>query len=472
MTLDRRQFLKSAGAVSLGFAGLGTLLASGGRAAAKAVADGTAEAAGFGPLIPDPLHLLDLPAGFEYRILSRTGHEMDDGLLVPGKPDGMAAFPGPNGHTILIRNHEISTGDHREGAWGLDYTRVSKVAREMFYDAGDGEKPCLGGTTRVVYDTERRRVVKQELSLAGTVRNCAGGPTPWGSWITCEEDVTRPQDDARHAERHGYTFEVPAHGKGLAEPRPIRGMGRFYHEALSVDPASGCVYLTEDRHDGLIYRYTPNVPGRMHEGGRLQALMVADRPSMDMRNWEAAGVPAGERLAVRWMDLEDIEPVEDDLRFRGFEAGAARFARAEGMWYGRDAVYFACTNGGPIKKGQIWRYHPSPAEGTAEEAARPGHVELFIEPNDESMLDMADNVTVAPWGDLIVCEDGSGEQFLVGVTPEGELYKLARNAAGDSEMAGACFSPDGSTLFFNIQHRGVTVAVTGPWHAAAAHARG
>ena len=133
------------------------------------------------------------------------------------------------------------------------------------------------------------------------------------------------------------------------------------------------------------------------------------------------------------------------------------------MWYGRGAVYFVCTSGGRAKKGQIWRYLPSPHEGTPEEARDPGTLELFVEPNDGGLIDNADNLTVAPWGDLILCEDGGGEQFVVGVTPRGGIYKFGRNAQSDSEFAGATFSPDGSTLFVNIQSPGLTLAITGPW---------
>ena len=133
------------------------------------------------------------------------------------------------------------------------------------------------------------------------------------------------------------------------------------------------------------------------------------------------------------------------------------------MWWTNSAVYFACTNGGDARKGQIWRYVPSPYEGTSRESEEPGTVELFIEPNDGSLVQNADNLTAAPWGDLIVCEDATGEDYLVGVTPAGETYKFAHNQAGPGEFAGSCFSPDGTTLFVNMQLQGLTVAITGPW---------
>jgi secreted PhoX family phosphatase len=225
------------------------------------------------------------------------------------------------------------------------------------------------------------------------------------------------------------------------------------------------VYLTEDRGDGLIYRFIPKTRGRLADGGRLQALAVNGHARMDTRNWEQRHIRPGAPVEVTWIDLDDVEAPDDDLRFRGFEKGAARFARGEGMWYGRNAVYFACTNGGRAKKGQIWRYTTSPDEGTDKEKNAPGKLELFIEPDDGTLVENADNVTVTPWGDLILCEDGPRDQFLVGVTPEGRIYKFGRNAISSSEFAGATFSPDGTTLFVNIQGEGLTLAITGPWSA-------
>jgi secreted PhoX family phosphatase len=325
------------------------------------------------------------------------------------------------------------------------------------------ERGGLGGTTTVVYDTENQTVRRQFLSLTGTIRNCAGGPTPWNSWLTCEETVQRANDT--FAKDHGYVFEVPATAQPqLAAPQPIKAMGRFNHEAVAVDPNSGAVYLSEDRGDGLFYRFLPNEPGALQKGGTLQACRVRKQASLDTRNWgEGPEISPGTTFEVEWMDLENVDTPTDDLRKRGFENGAARFAREEGMWYGEGAVYTACTNGGKIQKGQVWRYVPSPHEGTDRETEQPGTLELFVEPNDTTVLENADNLTVAPWGDVIACEDGSGTDTLVGITPEGQFYKLGRNAMSDSELAGAVFSPDGSTLFMNIQHEGYTLAITGPW---------
>lgn len=465
---SRRAFLRTAAAFTVGFRGLQTLLADGAfDAAALEVA-----AAGYGPLEPDPEGILDLPRGFSYDIISRVGEQMADGLLVPGKPDGMAAFPGPDGRTLLVRNHELQTDWVKLSPYGRDNALLTRIARDRVYDAGHGSTPCLGGTTTLVYDTRARRLEKQFLSLAGTEYNCAGGPTPWSTWISCEETVRRAGDV--HEKDHGYNFEVPAAVLSApVTPVPLKAMGRFQHEAVAVDPATGIVYQTEDRNDGVITRFIPRTPGRLLDGGRLQALVVLDRRSLDTRNWLEDGKPLGPtiaprtRLPVTWMDLEEIENPLDDLRRRAFEAGAACFARAEGMWYGHDSVYFACTNGGRARCGQIWRYVPGPAERTAAPGEPAGELELFIEPNDPAIIDHADNLTVAPWGDLVICEDGPGEQFLVGVTPEGECYRLARNAHCKSEFAGSTFSPDGGTLFVNLQDAGLTLAIRGPWRRGA-----
>ncbi len=442
---SRRQFLQTSGAFALGFVGLHSLTGC------SMISPEASER--FGPLLKDPEKIMDLPANFSYRIVSRRGDLMDDGFLVPGAADGMATFAGDDGKTIVIRNHEVNPGaDPAMGAFGADNALLDKIDSSLLYDAGTAGKPALGGTTTFVYDTKEQQLVSQYLSLAGTLRNCAGGPTPWNTWITCEEITTLAGEDGS-AKNHGYVFQVPASmSPQIARPVPIRGMGRFNHEAVAVDPKTNIIYQTEDMHDGLIYRFLPEDPADLVAGGKLQALQVRDQSSLDTRNWESQTVAVGTQLAISWIDMKEVDAPLDNLRLRGFAQGAARFARGEGMWYGNDAIYFACTNGGQEKFGQIWKLDTAKSR-----------LELFIEPNDPGLIENADNLTVTPWGDLIVCEDGSGEQFLVGVTPEGELYKFGRNAVSNSELAGATFSPDGTTLFVNIQHDGLTLAITGPW---------
>lgn len=463
MSPTRRDFLRQAAAVTAGFGGLRLFVLTGctdDRASRDA---GASRRVDFGPLVPDPDGIFDLPAGFAYTIVSRFGDTMDDGFLVPHRPDGMAAFPGPGGLTIVVRNHELNPGrERKEGAFGEDFALAKRLDRSDFYDPGKDLHPAGGGTTTFVYDTKQQRLVRQFLSLAGTFTNCDGGPTPWNSWLSCEEHAALARDP--FIRDHGWVFEVPAAAEpGLARPIPIKPMGRFEHEAVAVDPRSGVVYETEDRADGILYRYIPDVPGDLHAGGRLQALSIRGRPSLDTRNWEERTVSPGDVLDVEWIDLADVEAPEDDLRHRGFAAGAARFARGEGMWYGRKTVYFACTNGGPAQIGQIWKYTPSSAEATAGEADRPGTLELFVESTDPGVLENADNLTVAPWGDLFVCEDSNDGDHLVGIRPNGEMYRFGKNALSVSELAGVTFSPDGSTLFVNLQDDGLTLAITGPW---------
>lgn len=453
---------QSAG-VTIGFLGLHHLVARG-----AGFQPYESQVPGYGDLIPDPHRILDLPEGFEYQVLSREGTRMHDNLFVPGKPDGMAAFRGPGDHIILVRNHELSPEEVFHGAFGLKNQLRNQIPAEKFYDPGKDLMPYLGGTSTVIYNPKTGRVVREFLSLAGTSRNCAGGPTPWGSWITCEEPAELGPGEFG-ARGHGYNFEVPATFlPELANPIPLKAMGRFRHEAVAVDPRSGIVYQTEDMGDGLIYRFIPDRPGHLQVGGKLQALMVLDRPSLDTRNWpkeSGAGklVEQGQALPVTWVDLEDIDSEKDDLRIRGHKAGAAVFARGEGMWFGQGQVYFACTNGGPIGKGQIWKYIPSPYEGTELESTFPGKLELFIESEKAELLEFADNLTVAPWGDLVLAEDGASTQYLRGVTPEGKLYALARNRYNESEFAGVCFAPHAPILFVNIQSPGITLAITGPW---------
>jgi len=454
-TLSRRSFFGAAAGISMGLVGLKRSYGLDGSAPTPVL--------GFGPLVNDPERLLALPEGFSYKVISRAGERMNDGFFVPHEHDGMAAFPGPDGSTLLVRNHEMNWGTQaRQGPFGTNNQLLERLGPAQVYDIGARGRPALGGTTTLLYDTREQRLVGHRLSLAGTLVNCAGGPTPWGSWISCEETAQRV--GSGRIEDHGYNFEVPATWDGgVVTPVPLKAMGRFQHEAVAVHPASGIVYQTEDRWDGLIYRFIPDRPGELAAGGRLQALRVLDEASLDTRNWTEQAVRPGTPLAVGWIDMSDPESLGDDLRFRGFAAGAARFARGEGMWWANQAVYFACTNGGVARKGQIWRYVPSPYEGTERESEEPGTVDLFIEPNEGTLVENADNLTAAPWGDLIVCEDGNGVDYLLGITPAGETYKFGLNQGGQGEFAGSCFSPDGTTLFVNMQGKGLTVAITGPW---------
>lgn len=459
--LNRRAFLKASGVITAGFLTM--------RRATHAIEarQSLPVSRAYGPLVKDPMGVLDLPDGFRYQVLSRVGRTMSDGLVTPGLHDGMAAFPVARGRIALVCNHETNPDQGIASPFGIGNYLLDKIPRSKLYDYGRGEMPGLGGTTTLIYNPKTRKVERQYLSLAGTHRNCAGGPTPWNSWVTCEETVVRAGDRDYLEKDHGYNFEVPVSTRiRLAEPVPLVEMGRFNHEAVAVDPQSGVVYQTEDRGDGLMYRYIPNEPGKLQKGGRLQALVVKGWAGCDTRNWADLSTQRfeqGKSYEVEWIDMNDVDSPLDDLRYRGFEAGAARFARGEGIFYGNDRVYWACTNGGRILKGQIFAYKPSPYEGTSREKDAPATLELYLEPNDGNIVDMCDNLDVTPDGGLLLCEDGKAEQFLVGVNPKGEWFKLAKNATGDSEFAGACHSPDGSIVFVNLQKPGLTLAITGPF---------
>lgn len=441
----RRNFIKQSLAVSAGFAGLSHFLAM--PALAGEVPMNAAE------------KWLELPEGFTAKVISRWGDKMSDGFFVPGRADGMAAFE-VKGKVVLIRNHENSPTTAKYGPYGEDMVLFSKVAKANLFDYGYGKTPGLGGTTTLVYDEKKQVVEQQFLSLAGTYRNCAGGPTPWGSWITCEEDTSAKSDTAET--NHGYNFEIPASNKKLLTPVPLKEMGRFNHEAVCVDPATGIVYQTEDAGDSLIYRFIPKEKGKLQKGGTLQALAVRGTKGLDTRNWENVMIHVGQPVEVEWITLKDVDTDTDDLRLRGHAQGAALFARGEGMWYGNKEVFFACTNGGQKKTGQVFKYVPSQKEGTDDEKNEPGKLTLFAEPNDMDILKFCDNLTVSPWGDIILVED-SENSFLRGITPAGKIYNIGRNVGSSSEMAGVCFSPSGNTLFVNIQEQGLTIAINGPW---------
>ncbi len=459
--ITRRHFLSRSSSVAIGFSGLAASLARGSTTSLlDAINAIDNDAVGFGPLVADPNGILDLPAGFSYKIISKIGEVMDDGFHVPGKHDAMGAFPfiaedgsvDPD-RTIIIRNHEIEDAHKTTGPFDTQEA-IDRLDPSTVYDMGHG-RPSRGGTTTLIYNTKLGKLEQHWLSLAGTERNCAGGITPRNTWLTCEE--TSRVKGYRFEQDHGYVFEVPATtSPAMAAPKPIKAMGRFMHEACCTDPNTGIVYMTEDRHDGLIYRYVPIDSDDLHAGGRLEVLRIDHTPSFDTRNWDTQSVKVGQRMAAKWIPIDDVQSPKDDLRYRGFSMGAARFARGEGMWWGNDSVYFAATTGGHTYSGQLWRLIPS-NEGFAD------ILELFIEPNDPSVLERADNITFSPWGDIVVCEDENKPPHLVGVTMEGELYRIARNATSNSEFAGAVFSPDGSTLFVNLQGHGWTLAITGPW---------
>ncbi|MEA1787431.1 DUF839 domain-containing protein [Arenibacter sp. GZD96] len=444
-SISRKQFLQQSLAASAGFYGLSLYLFN-----PEKIIAATLSAQN---------KWLEIPAGFKVEVISEMGQKMADGLHVPGRADGMGAFH-INGKTIIIRNHEISPNDTKNSAFGKRNKLANKLPKGYFFDFGHGTNPSLGGTTTLVFNEHTGKVETQFLSLAGTNRNCAGGITPWGTWISCEEDVTPKMAD--NETEHGYNFEISAKANNITKPIPLKAMGRFNHEAVSVNPKSGFVYQTEDAGDGLIYRFIPKTKEKLADGGILQALKIKDQWGFDTRNWEDKTLSIGDSLEVEWITLDDVEAPKNDLRLRGRNQGAAVFARGEGMWYGNNEIYFACTNGGKKNLGQVFKYIPSPNEGTDAEDNAPGKLVLFAESDDFDTLKNCDNLTIAPWGDVILCEDHP-DAYIRGITPNGKAYTIARNIFSKSELAGACFSPSGKYLFVNIQEEGLTLAISGPW---------
>jgi uncharacterized protein len=379
-------------------------------------------------LIADPNGVLDLPPGFSYFVIDRRGEPMSDGYLVPGMPDGMACFSGPNQSLLLMRNHE-----------------VGRFFGQSAYPAGTGAPPeaydstAHGGVTRVVLDARSYGRVSSNLVLTGTLRNCAGGPSPWG-WLSCEESTDKG---------HGYVFLCRTNAESVAKPERIASYGRFNHEAVCIDPRTHIAYLTEDRGDSCVYRF---LPARREQPfvGKLQALKIkgADR-------FEVTKLSPGKRLAVEWVDVDDADTADDRVRIGAQRRGAALVRRGEGVWFHGGSVYLVSTNGGKARAGQVLRL--------AIGSGRADTLEVLAEGSGEADLEGPDNITVAPWGDVYVAEDGGGDQYVRGITPQGRVFDVARNAASGGEIAGVCFSPDGRALFMNLQREGLTLGVLGPF---------
>jgi uncharacterized protein len=393
------------------------------------------------------LPLLEVPDGFRYVTFGWTRDPMSNGQPTPAGHDGMGAFDGPDGTVILVRNHELSPAP----AFG-----------DPSYDRQAG-----GGTTTIVFDPRTERALACTPSLAGTLRNCAGGVTPWGSWLTCEESVSGPGPTNRLTKPHGYVFEVPADGTGSAEP--LTAMGRFVHEATAIDPATGIVYETEDQAVAGLYRFVPKTPDRLADGGALQMLAVNGRPRFNTARGQRVGWTTG----IHWVDIRHpdrahVSPAAGDargVRQQGLDSGGATFSRLEGAWFGAGRLFVTATDGGNARMGQVWELDP-----------RAASLRLVYESPGADVLNMPDNLCLSPRGGLVICEDGTSQPSVHGLTRDGRIFRFARTTvrlsgernglSGDftqSEFAGATYSPDGRWLFFNLQRPGITFAVTGPW---------
>jgi secreted PhoX family phosphatase len=386
-------------------------------------------ASGRAPLVPDPMGILDLAEGFSYRILERQGERMTDGYRVPGLPDGMGCFRRPDGKLALMRNHELES-------FSGPYFENQKAPPEAY------DSRAHGGVTRLVVDARTLTRESSNLVLAGTVRNCAGGVSPWG-WLSCEETFSST---------HGYTFLCSPDAERIAPFHRLPSYGHFYHEAAVVDPRTNIGYFTEDRWDGCLFRFLPDSMDQPFVG-RLQALGILGKPAFST----STSMKLREPLEVVWIDLPDPNPVADSLRSTATSAGAAIVCRGEGIWYADGVVYFTATSGGQLGAGQVFALRPT---------KKGGSLELIAESTDPELLDGPDAVALSPWGDVLISEDsvtGRSVNHLRGLTPDGEMYELARTNL--SELAGLCFTPDGCGMFLNIFGSGITLVVTGPFPA-------
>ncbi|HEX8287755.1 MAG TPA: alkaline phosphatase PhoX [Pyrinomonadaceae bacterium] len=465
--MNRRNFLWQ-----LGLATSGTFLAFSGfqRRAEGFVENGNLanlRAQGFGELVPTAAKntgetYLALPKGFEYNIIGKVNGKLSDGQITPPSHDGMAAFQVKN-ELRVVRNHEVSGGKvPREG---------SGIGSANHYDPTAG-----GGTTTLVINPKTREIERDFVSLSGTLINCAGGRTPWGSWISCEEttlgQTERVSKDGKKsggfAKPHGYCFEVSASANSAVTPIPLKAMGRFEHEAVAVDKNSGVVYLTEDKNPGGFYRFLPKRHKRLAEGGTLQMLKVKTTDNYDTRK----GQKTGASVIADWVTIDNPDPIEADVDSavvfkQGQAKGGATFARLEGCFADeKDRIYFTSTSGGDNGGGQVWMYEPQ----TKEE----GKLTLLFESPDRSVLDMPDNVYMHPKNNLLfICEDsdyvgegGTRDNFVRILTPGGKIADFAKNIVPGkegTEFAGSTFSKDGKTFFVNLQAVGVTLAIWGDW---------
>jgi len=462
--LTRRRFVQGSAAVGGGLMLGGPLSAL----AARSAEGARARASGYGQLSPTPdqdtgAEWIELPPGFKYRIISRQGEEMDDGNPTPGIFDGMAAYPGNGGETILIRNHE-------------NRSRPGEI--EVVVPQGkryDKDPNVRGGNTKLV--VKRRQLEESFAVLGGTHTNCAGGLTPWNTWITCEEIFNYGSSESQTTPPgtpHGYAFEIPADATKPVQPVEINAAGRFSHEAVAW--LGGALYETEDRGDAAFYRFVPDRRPREHGDlasfdGELQALVVRNRP-----NFDANTASPGESYPVEWVTIEDPDPPSDTVRAEAQAKDAAIFDRTEGIWTSDDRVYFDCTTGGEAQLGQVWEFKP---RGKDE-----GRLRLIYESTSLEDLENPDNLVVVPAsGDMFLQEDSDGENFVRGVNRKGEIYDFARSLINIGEFCGGCFSADGRTFFLNQQGdrqddpgtdplnppdetAGVTYAIWGPFDEA------
>ncbi|MFJ8654694.1 alkaline phosphatase PhoX [Streptomyces rochei] len=423
---------------------------------------------GYGPLLPDPDGILALPAGFRYEILTYCGRtRLESGEHTPSNHDGTAAFDGPRGTTLLVNNHEL--GGHRDG-----WDHPVPLTEGLVYDPA-----AAGGCT--VVEVRRGGHVAEWVGIAGTAQNCAGGTTPWDTWLTCEETEDKAGEEGMTKD-HGYVFEVdPADRRANRDPEPIKALGRYAHEAVVVDPKRGHLYLTEDASgpNGLFYRWVPP-QGFRHGRGRLRTLADDAGVLQAFKCFDSGGkfiddlsraTKTGTVYGVDWVDVPDRDAREVSVRKQFTEGRVTRARKLEGMWWADGGAYVVSSyardeSPGRPHDGQVWFYDPGRRTLTLK-------VLLGVnpDPSADGAFDGPDNITVSPYGGIVIAEDGDGVQHLFGATDSGRTYPIARNdlnigSAEEpeySEFAGVTFSPDGKTLYANIQDPGILLAITGPW---------
>ncbi|MFF7386733.1 alkaline phosphatase PhoX [Streptomyces griseoluteus] len=473
MSLTRRDFARTTAVTGAGVVLAGSVgaLATAPQALAAADLDGARDAhghpgIGYGPLVPDPDGILALPAGFTYRVVTYSGRtRLESGEPTPSNHDGTAAFAGPRGAVLLVNNHELK-GPR------ANWQHPVPLAEDLVYD------PAASGGCTVV--EVRRDHVAEWVGIAGTSTNCAGGSTPWGTWLTCEETEDRAGQNGMTKD-HGYVFEVdPADRRANRAPKPLKALGRYAHEAVVVDPKRGHLFLTEDASgpNGLFYRWTP--PAGFHHGrGRLRTLADDAGVLQAFRCFDSGGrfvddlsraTRTGTVYGVDWADVPDRDARTVPVRRQFTDAQVTRARKLEGMWWGDGGVYVVSSYAreeSPVRHdGQVWFYDPRRRTLTLK-------VLLGVNPDPaaDGAFDGPDNITVSPYGGLVIAEDGEGVQHLFGATDGGRTYPIARNelnlgtesAPEYSEFTGVTFSPDGHTLFANIQEPGIMLAITGPW---------
>lgn len=307
------------------------------------------------------------------------------------------------------------------------------------------------------------------------------GQHPWGTWLTCEETEDKTGTNG-FTKDHGYVFEVdPEDRRRNRNPKPIKALGRYAHEAVVVDPKRGRLYLTEDASgpNGLLYRWTPP-QGFEHGHGQLRTLGDTDGSLQAFKCFDSGGryvddlsraTKIGTVYGVDWVDVPDRDAKAVSVRKQFTDGQVTRARKLEGMWWGDGGIYIVSSyarteSPGQAHDGAVWFYDPKRRTLTLKVL-----IGVNPDPSVDGNFDGPDNITVSPYGGLVIAEDGEGVQHLFGATESGRTYPIARNelnigTAEDpeySEFTGVTFSPDGRTLYANIQVPGIMVAITGPW---------